>query len=165
MPLAMGRPAICPCGFVALWTGEVQGDQNSQQVADWYTLSHLVHGLLFYAVARAALPCAPVAARLLAALVMEGAWEVLENTPMVIDRYRAATLAFGYSGDSVLNSMSDIGAMALGFWAAVRLSWRESIVLAAALELVSLVAIRDNLTLNVLMLVHPVEVVRAWQAG
>lgn len=163
--LAMGRSAICPCGFVTLWHGSVQSDQNSQQLSDWYSLSHVVHGLIFHAATRLLLPRAPWQARLTLAVAVEAAWEVLENSPLIIDRYRAVTMAWGYSGDSVLNSLSDIGCMMLGFVVARRLPWWGVVALGIALELVALAAIRDNLTLNVLMLVHPVDAIRQWQAG
>ncbi|GAA0672362.1 hypothetical protein FHT00_001739 [Sphingomonas insulae] len=93
--LAMGRSAICPCGHVALWHGAVQSDQNSQQIADWYTLSHVVHGLLFYAITRFALPRWPWNGRLVVAVMVEAAWEILENSPIIIDRYRSVTMAWG----------------------------------------------------------------------
>ena len=163
--LAMGRSAACPCGYLALWAGEVRSDQNSQQLFDWYSLSHLVHGLLFYAAGRVALRRWPTSARLAVAVGLESAWEVLENSPIIIDRYRAVTMAFGYSGDSVVNSMSDIFCMALGFTVARRLPGWGTALFGISLELIALWAIRDNLTLNVLMLVHPVDAVRQWQAG
>ena len=161
--LSFGRPAICTCGTIALW-GRV-GPEQSQMLADWYSPSHIVHGFLFYALLRFAAPRWPVERRFLVALVVEAAWEVLENTPLIIDRYREATIALGYSGDSILNSVSDITVMALGFWAARRLPVWVSIAVVVLLELVPLFAIRDNLTLNVLMLVAPSDGVRAWQAG
>ena len=161
--LAMGRPAICDCGAVRLW-GEV-GPEQSQMLADWYSASHVVHGFLFYAVLYLAARRWPVERRFLAALLVEAAWEIVENTPLIIDRYREATIALGYSGDTVLNSASDIAMMALGFLAARKFPLWASIALVAALEIVPLLAIRDNLTLNVLMLVAPSDAVRSWQAG
>ncbi|MCP3736013.1 DUF2585 family protein [Sphingomonas sp. RP10(2022)] len=163
--LAMGRSAICPCGRIALWHGAVQSDQNSQQIADWYSLSHVVHGLLFYGATWLALHRWPWTARLVVAVVVEAGWEILENSPLIIDRYRAVTMAWGYSGDSVLNSISDIAAMMLGFTIARRLPWWASAGLVVLLEVVALVAIRDNLTLNLIMLIAPVEAIRIWQAG
>jgi hypothetical protein len=161
--LAMGRPAICDCGEVRLW-GEV-GPEQSQMLADWYSASHIVHGFLFYAALHLVAPRWPVERRFLAALLVEAAWEIVENTPLIIDRYREATIALGYSGDTVLNSASDIAMMALGFLAARKFPLWASIALVAALEIVPLLAIRDNLTLNVLMLVAPSDAVRSWQAG
>jgi hypothetical protein len=161
--LAMGRPPICACGTVTLW-GPV-GPTQSQMMADWYSASHIVHGFLFYGALSLAARSWPVQWRFLAALLIEAAWEVAENTPMVIDRYREATAALGYTGDTVLNSMSDIGMMALGFLAARRLPVWASLALVAALELIPLLIIRDNLTLNVWMLLAPNDAIRAWQAG
>ncbi len=160
-----GRPAICRCGRVALWTGRADGPETSQMVADWYSLSHLVHGLLFYGVLWLAARRRPAGVRLVAAMLVEAAWELIENSPPVIARYRAATVALGYSGDSILNSMSDIGFMVLGFLIARRLPVVGSVLLGVALELVALAAIRDDLTLNILMLLHPVAAIRTWQAG
>lgn len=161
--LAMGRPLICTCGKIALW-GPV-GPMQSQMLADWYSPSHVVHGLLFYAILWLVARRAPVGKRFLFALVVEGAWEIIENTPIVIDRYRSATAALGYTGDSVVNSMSDIAMMALGFLAARRLPLWASIALLLALELIPLIVIRDNLTLNVWMLVAPNDAIRAWQSA
>lgn len=161
--VAMGRPPICTCGTIALW-GPV-GPMQSQMLADWYSPSHVVHGLLFYAVLWLVARRMPVERRFLLAMLVESAWEIVENTPMVIDRYRTATAALGYSGDSVLNSLSDIAMMALGFLAARKLPLWASIALLLALELVPLVVIRDNLALNVWMLVAPNDSIRTWQAG
>lgn len=161
--LAMGRNPICACGRIALW-GAV-GPTQSQMLADWYSPSHLIHGLLFYALGWWLWRHRPVSHRFLAALALEAMWEVAENTPFVIDRYREATASLGYVGDSVLNSMSDIAMMAVGFWLARRLPPWASIALAVGLELLTLAVIRDNLTLNVLMLLWPVDAIRQWQAG
>jgi hypothetical protein len=161
--LAMGRPPICTCGRVALW-GPV-GPTQSQMLADWYSFSHVVHGLLFYALLWLAVRRWPAGVRFLLALAIECAWEIAENTPMVIDRYREATAALGYSGDSVINSMSDIAMMAIGFLAARRLPVWASVALLVLLELIPLAVIRDNLTLNVWMLLAPSPAVLAWQAG
>ena len=161
--LAMGRPPICTCGSVAVW-GPV-GPEQSQMLADWYSPSHVVHGLLFYAILWLVARRAPVERRFLFAMIVETAWEIVENTPMVIDRYRTATAALGYTGDSVVNSLSDIAMMALGFLAARKLPLWAGIALLLALELVPLVVIRDNLTLNVWMLVAPSDAIRAWQSA
>ena len=160
---AMGRPLTCTCGEVRLW-GPV-GPMQSQMLADWYSPSHIVHGLLFYALLWLAARRWPVERRLTVALVVEAAWEILENTPMVIDRYREATIALGYTGDSILNSVSDVAMMALGFLAARRLPLWAAILLLLVLELVPLLVIRDNLALNIWMLVAPNDAIRAWQAG
>lgn len=161
--LAMGRPPICTCGEIALW-GPV-GPHQSQMIADWYSPSHLVHGFLFYAALWLVFRRWSVELRLLAALFVESAWEIAENTPMVIDRYREATAALGYTGDSVLNSVSDIAMMAIGFAVARRLPLWVSMAIVLVLELVPLLVVRDNLTLNVWMLLWPTDAVREWQAG
>ena len=167
--LAMGRPPICPCGTVRFWHGVVQSNENSQQIADWYTFSHITHGLVFDAIAWLLLVRfnlfggKPARWALPIAVIVEAAWEILENTPMVIDRYREATVSWGYTGDSVLNSISDIGWMIGGFLLASRLPAWASIALALAFELFTLWMIRDNLTLNILMLVWPLDAVREWQ--
>lgn len=160
--LAMGRPPACSCG-VALWGSE--GPAQSQMLADWYSPSHIVHGFLFYALLHLALPRTAGDLRFAIALLVEAAWEIAENTPLIIDRYREATIALGYSGDSILNSVSDIAMMALGFLAARRLPLWASLATVALLEIVPLVVIRDNLTLNVWMLLAPSDAVREWQAG
>ncbi len=170
MLFAMQRPAICPCGSVKLWWGVVQSSENSQHLADWYSFSHIIHGLLFYAGAHLLwrrwqlFDGAPTRWALPIAVAIEASWELLENSPMIIERYRAVTLSWGYAGDSILNSMADIGWMALGFWIASRLPVWASIALALAFELFTLALIRDNLTLNVLMLVSPIDAIRQWQA-
>lgn len=162
--LAMGRNPICSCGTVSLWVGERDSPRTSQMLADWYSFSHIVHGLLFYAglwlIARSWAP----EWRFLVALLIEASWEVLENTPMVVDRYRATTAALGYTGDSVLNSVSDISMMAIGFFAARKLPLWASILLLLVLEGIPLLVIRDNLTLNIWTLIAPNAAVQAWQA-
>ena len=161
--LAMGRPPICACGEVTLWGSA--GPRQSQMLADWYSPSHIVHGFLFYAALHIAARNWSVERRFLVATVVEAAWEIIENTPAVIDRYREATIALGYSGDSILNNLSDIGMMAVGFLAARKLPVWASILIVLALEIVPLLVIRDNLTLNVLMLLAPSDSILAWQAG
>lgn len=163
--LLNGRSLLCRCGRVRVWAGAVRSPENSQQLADWYSLSHVVHGLLLYGAARLALRRRRLGTRVIAAALIECAWEAVENTSWVIDRYRAETVSWGYSGDSVLNSVGDVLFMLLGFFLASRLPAVWSIALGLALELVSLAAIRDNLALNILMLVHPIGPVRSWQGG
>jgi hypothetical protein len=163
--LWMGRPAICTCGEVKLWVGTVNGPDNSQHLADWYTLSHIIHGFLFYWLGWLFLRRNPPGDRVLAAVLIEAAWELLENSRWIIERYREATMALGYNGDSVLNSLADIGWMVAGFALARRLPVAATIALAVVFELLALAVVRDNLTLNVLMLVAPVDAVRAWQGG
>lgn len=162
---SVGQPLICRCGTVKLWMGEVLSAENSQHLVDWYSPSHFIHGLLFYGLLWLVARRVPVAWRAVAAVLIESAWEILENSPIIIDRYRAATISLGYSGDSVINSLSDIGFMLLGFAFAARMPVAASILLAILLELVVGYVIRDNLTLNILMLVYPLDAVRAWQQG
>ena len=165
----MGRPLICECGTVKLWWGVVQSAENSQHLTDWYSFSHVIHGLLFYGAAHLLwrrwklLGGLPARWALPIALVIEATWELFENSPVIIDRYRAVTVSWGYSGDSIVNSVADIGWMAAGFWLASRLPVKASIAMGIVFELFTLAMIRDNLTLNVLMLVWPVEAIKVWQ--
>jgi len=162
----MGQPWISDSGTIELWHGVVQSSENSQQIADWYSLSHVVHGFVFYGVLWLVLPKrVGFAARLALAVAVEVSWELFENTDFVIDRYREATISLNYHGDSVLNSVFDTLWMAFGFFVASRLPWKATLSIALALEVLAGWAIRDNLTLNILMLVYPTEAVRDWQAG
>jgi hypothetical protein len=161
----MGRPAICTCGDIDLWVGEVNSSRTSQMLSDWYSPSHIVHGFLFYGALSLIARKWPVERRFLGALVVEVAWEIVENTPLIINRYREATAALGYTGDSVLNSVSDIAMMGLGFLLARRLPVWVSVAIVLMLELVPFLVIRDNLTLNVWMLLAPNESIKAWQSA
>lgn len=163
--LAMDRPPICACGTIKLWHGVVNSNENSQHLADWYSFSHIIHGFLFYAAAHFALRGRARNWALPLTVAVEGFWELLENSPIIINRYREATIALGYSGDSIVNSMADIGWMAFGFLLASRLPAWVTIALAIGFELMTLALIRDNLTLNVLMLVWPVDAIKVWQGG
>jgi hypothetical protein len=168
---AMDRPPICECGTIKLWHGVVESSENSQHISDWYAPSHFTHGLIMAGVAWLLwrkwklFGGAPSRWALPIAVFVEAAWEVAENTPLIINRYREVTISWGYSGDSILNSAADIGWMTLGFLLALRLPGWASIALGLFLELLALAVIRDNLTLNVLMLLYPIEAVAAWQAG
>jgi len=163
--LAMGQPAICACGTVKLWMGDVHSSENSQQFADWYSYTHIVHGfflyLLFWLVARRL----PFALRLALAIGLEAGWEMIENTPFVIDRYRQLALAQGYVGDSVINSVGDTLAAAFGFTLARLLPLWSSVALVVAMELFVGYMIHDNLTLNIIQLIHPNGAISLWQRG
>lgn len=160
-----GQPWLCECGHVSFWTGAVSSLENSQQLTDWYTFSHVIHGFIFFWLATLIFPRMPMAARLLFAVGLEVGWEVLENTPMVINAYREQALAQGYVGDSIINSVCDTLAMVLGFFLAWKLPAKILIAVAIGLELYVGYMIRDNLTLNTLNFIHHFEFIEKWQLG
>jgi len=162
--LAMGRPPICACGTVKFWEGDVLSSEMSQHLFDWYTYSHIVHGLLFYGALRLVFPKMPVLPRLLIAMGIEVSWEIAENTPWVIEAYRKQALAQGYVGDSTINALFDTLSMMAGFAVARFAPVWASVVLAIALELYAAYEIHDNLTLNVLNFIHPFDVITQWQS-
>lgn len=165
--LGMGRVPICECGYVKLWHGVVFSAENSQHLTDWYTFSHVIHGFAFYLVLwllGRPFGWAP-GLRFVLAVTVEAGWEVLENTPAVIERYREVTIALDYYGDSVINSVADIGSMALGYALAMRLPIVLVVTLAVLMELAVAYWIRDNLTLNIIQLIYPLEFILEWQRG
>ena len=163
--IAMGRVPWCRCGTLRPWVGDAWGPENSQHLADPYSFTHVTHGVLIYGILRLAAPRASLATSAVVAVAMESGWEVLENTDMVINRYREATVALGYYGDSVVNSIGDILFCALGFQLAARLPAFVTVLLTVGLESVLLFWIRDSLLLNIVMLLHPIEAVKRWQTG
>jgi hypothetical protein len=162
----MGQIPYCKCGYIKFWHGGRGDSEMSQHIADWYTYSHVLHGVIFYwllsIVAQGRLS---VAARLVIAIGIEAAWEIFENTPFIINRYRTQTISRDYFGDSIINSVADIVAMLVGFLLAARLPAWVTVFLVIAVEVVLLILIRDNLTLNIIMLIHPVEWIKQWQGA
>lgn len=162
---AMGRSMFGPDGAFGWWDGNIWGAENSQRVADIYSLTHFLHGIIFYFLLWLVARKLPVPARLLLAIAIEGAWEIAENSPIIIDRYRAVTVSLGYVGDSVLNSACDVVFMAFGFLFASRVMASISVATILASELFCLWLVRDNLALNIIMLIHPIESIRLWQSA
>ena len=161
--LWMGRLPLGPDGKFGLWDGNIWSSENSQRLADAYSFSHIAHGILFYAVLWLVARKLPVRHRLLIALALEAGWEMLENSPLIINRYREATISLGYTGDSVLNSLSDVLMMTLGFLFAFRVPARVSVAAVILMEIGCALWVRDNLTLNIIMLIHPFDAIKHWQ--
>jgi hypothetical protein len=161
--LLMGRSPLGPDGRFGFWESSIWSDECSQRLADPYSFSHIGHGLLFYGVLWLLARKLPLRHRFFVALLLEASWELLENSPLIINRYRAGTIAQGYVGDSVMNSLSDIVMMSLGFLFASRVRPWMSVALLLTMEIGCALCIRDNLTLNIIMLVHPIAAIKAWQ--
>ena len=158
-----GRIWICSDGTIYPWISDAWSDQNSQHLTDPYSFSHLLHGILFFGMLYKLSDKLSWMWRFNIAVLIEALWELLENSSIIIDRYREAG-ALGYSGDSILNSMGDLMSCGFGFWVAYKLGFKKSVILFIVIELVLLFTIRDNLTLNVIMLIHPVEAIKEWQS-
>jgi hypothetical protein len=164
--LWMGRNPICPCGYISLRPVGKNEPWISQHLLDWYTYSHVVHGVVFYFLLWLALRGRlSIAARLVIAVLIEGVWESIENSAFIINRYRVHTISQSYDGDSIVNSVADMLAMLVGFFLSARLPPWVTIVFVIAVEVLMLAVMRDNLLLNVIMLLYPMESIRLWQAG
>ena len=162
--LRLGRLPFCKCGIIRLWSGDIWSNQASQQFTDPYTFTHIIHGVLWYMLVWwIAGKRLSTGARFLAAVLIESAWEIFENTDFVIQRYRTVTISLDYYGDSVFNSMGDIVAMMSGYFLASRLPVRVTIAAAVLLDLFLLFWYRDSLALNILMLIYPVNAIKNWQ--
>jgi hypothetical protein len=161
----MGQPFMYSGGYVKLWHGIVNSPENSQHIFDWYTFSHIIHGFLFFWFLSLFKKYVSLPQRLFLAMGMEMGWEVLENTDFIINRYRESAIALSYYGDSIINSVCDVVAATVGFLLASRMRWFVTFGLLILMEVVVGYMIHDNLLLNILMLVYPIESISAWQAG
>lgn len=161
----MGHILICKCGYIKLWQSQIFSSENSQHISDWYSFSHIIHGFAFYYLAKWLFPKKSAGFWFLIAVLIESGWELIENSPFVINRYREGGISLDYYGDSVLNSVMDIIFMVLGFWLAARLPVWLIVSLIILMELGVLFFIRDNLTLNIIMLLYPFDGIKQWQVG
>ncbi len=160
----LGRTFFGPDGRFGWWSGDIWASDNSQRVADAYSFSHIIHGMLFYAFLWLVARRMPLRYRFVIALLLEAFWEILENSPIIIDRYREVTIALGYVGDSILNSLADVAMAGIGFWMAYAYRAWVTVLLILTFELGCLWWVRDNLTLNIIMLVYPQESIKTWQS-
>jgi len=160
---AEGRMFLCACGYFAVWVSDWCSSTTSQQFLDPYSLTHLLHGFLFFWLITLLFRRMPRSWQLWLALLLESAWEVFENTPYVIDKYRNETAALGYHGDTIVNSLGDLACALVGFLVARRLGVRRSLIVFLVIELVLTVWIHDSLLLQILMLIRPVEAIKLWQ--
>ncbi len=160
-----GRIWWCACGEPSAWNGEIFSGHTSQHFFDHYSFTHVLHGVVFFGLAWVLFPRWRYGWRMWFAVLLEALWELLENSPMIIQRYREATIDKGYMGDSILNSTGDLVSCAIGFIIASRLGLKKSIVFYVVVELILLAWIRDNLTLNVIMLLYPIDAIKAWQSS
>ncbi len=161
----MGQPWWCTCGTLTPWSWDIWSSHNSQHLLDPYSFTHLLHGVIFFWALKLVAPKLKGSHRFLIAVLIESAWEILENSPIIIDRYREVTISLDYYGDSVANSIFDIVSCALGYLLAKRIGWRWSLAVFCAVEIALLLTIRDCLTLNVIMLAYPIDAVKDWQMG
>jgi hypothetical protein len=158
-----GRLWMCACGQLKFWIGDTCSSSNSQQLFDPYSFTHVLHGFLFFWLVLLLFKRLGPSWQVVVALLLEAAWEVFENTPFVINRYRTETAALGYQGDTVVNSMGDLACAMVGFLLARWLGWWRSLIVFLLLELVLIFWIRDSLLLEILMLITPVEALKTWQ--
>jgi hypothetical protein len=159
----LGRSLLGTDGRFGWWESDIWSNENSQRLADPYSFSHLVHGIAFFALFWLCARKRPVSNRYLMAVLLESGWEILENSPIIINRYRAVTISLGYIGDSIMNSLSDICMMSIGFLIACHVKPWVSVALVVAMEIGCALWVRDNLTLNIIMLIYPIGAIRAWQ--
>ena len=163
--VAMGLPLICACGSVDFWHGNPSGPETSQHLTDWYSYTHIIHGFGFYLLLWLIAPRSSFGLRLVLAIGLEAGWEIIENTPFIMERYRQSALARGYMGDSVVNSVFDTLATVVGFVLARVLPVWISVAIVVAIELFLVYMIRDGLTLNVIQLIYPSDAISSWQSG
>lgn len=160
---AWGQPPICTCGEVKLWVGTIFSSDNSQHIADWYTLSHILHGVLVALIGRLLFPKLAFKMLLLVAIVTGVGWEIIEHTEFVMAAYRTTTINMGYHGDSVINAVADYIWMMGGFFLAVRLRTLYIFILIAVLELSAALIARESFVLSTIMLLYPIDAIETWQ--